>query len=128
MVNCMWDKSTVSDEVGYIIYLPASETEILLSFKYPVSISTLRTNEGFKTETHDNPRVTSHYFKVIVVKSRQRYQKRWHYFLCLRPKQHVVLYMSPGGIRTRNPSKREAIDPRLKPHGAEIGVKLKSRS
>jgi hypothetical protein len=49
------------------------ETEILLFFKYPVSISTLRTKECFKIEIHDNSRVMSHYFKFVVVKSRQRY-------------------------------------------------------
>jgi hypothetical protein len=51
-----------------------------------------------------------------------------HYFLFLRPKQPLVLSMPPGGIRTRNPSNREAIDPLLRPHGAEIGVTLMSRS
>jgi hypothetical protein len=71
----MWNKSTVSDEVGYIIYLSAKESEILVFFKYPASITTLRTNEIFKIEIHDNPRGTPHYFKITVVISRLRYQK-----------------------------------------------------
>jgi hypothetical protein len=34
-----------------------------------------------------------------------------------RPYKHNTNIHAPGGIRTHDPSKRAAVDPRLRPHG-----------
>ena len=35
---------------------------------------------------------------------------------------NIDIHPCPGGIRTHNPSKRAAVDPRLRPRGSEIGI------
>jgi hypothetical protein len=40
------------------------------------------------------------------------------------PTTHKIYFHAPVGIRTRTPSKQAAADPRLRPLGHRIGIKL----